>query len=108
PDYRDGEQKRDFMWVGDTVRMMLWFMDHPEVNGLFNCGTGNARTWLDLAHAIFAALGREPVINWIDLPPVLRGKYQYFTEANLKKRRAAGYDEAFTSLEDGIRQYVEW
>lgn len=108
PDYADGEQKRDFVWVGDAVAMMLWFLDHPEVNGLFNCGTGRAQTWLELARAIFAAMGREERINWVPLPEALRGKYQYFTEADLTKLRTAGYRESFTPLAEGIRQYVQW
>lgn len=108
PDYADGMQKRDFVFVGDAVGMILWFLDRPDRNGLYNCGTGTARTWLDLAHAVFAAMGRDGRINWIDLPPHLSGKYQYFTEADLTRLRAVGYDRAFTPLEDGVRQYASW
>ncbi len=107
-DYADGMQKRDFVYVGDAVEMILHFVEHPWANGLFNCGTGRARTWLDLAHAVFAAMGREPRINWIDLPAHLAGKYQYFTEADLARVRGAGYAREFTALEDGVRRYVEW
>lgn len=108
PDYRDGEQKRDFVYVKDAVDVMLFFHDNPARCGLFNCGTGRAQTWLDLAHAIFAAVGREPAINWIDMPPELAGKYQYFTEASVEKLRAAGYGRPFTPLRESVADYVEW
>lgn len=106
PEYRDGEQVRDFIFVKDAVDVTLFFMDHPEVSGLFNCGTGQARTWLDLVRGVFAAMDRDPDIHFIDMPETLRGKYQYHTEADVKKLRAAGYDRPFTSLEDGIREYI--
>ncbi len=105
-DYPDGGQKRDFIFVDDCVQAMLWLLDHPEVNGLFNLGTGAARTWVDLATSLFAALGREPHIEFIDMPESLRAKYQYFTEAGMDRLRAAGYDRPFTSLEDGVARYV--
>lgn len=108
PEYGSGESLRDFVFVGDAVKVMLFFWRHPEVNGLFNCGTGQARNWNDLAKAVFAAMGREANIVYKDMPETLRPKYQYFTEADLRKLRAAGYDEPFTSLEDGVSQYVEW
>lgn len=106
PDYADGEQRRDFIYVRDAVAVTLHFAEHRETSGLFNCGTGLSRTWLDLARAVYAAAGREPRISFIDMPELLRAKYQYFTEADLTKLRAAGYRQPFHSLEDGIRDYV--
>lgn len=107
PDYADGCQDRDFVYVKDAAAVTVWFGDHPEVNGIFNCGTGHARTWLDLANALFAALGKEPQIDFIDMPEKLRGKYQYHTEAEMAKLRAAGCDVPFRPLEDAVRDYVE-
>ncbi len=107
PEYCDGEQKRDFIYVKDVVDMTLHFATQRSGGGLFNCGTGLARTWMDLANALFAAMGRQPDIRFIPMPDVLRGKYQYFTQANMAKMRAAGYAKPFTSLEDGIRDYVQ-
>jgi len=106
PDYEDGKQDRDFVYVKDAVAVTLFFHDHPEVSGLFNCGTGRARTWYDLALAIFAAMGREPRIRFIDMPESIRDKYQYHTEADMTRLRAAGYTAPFTSIEDGVREYV--
>lgn len=108
PDYRDGEQKRDFVYVKDAVDVAMYFLEHREVSGLFNCGTGQARTWLDLANAVFAATGREPRINWVDMPAVLAGKYQYFTQADTRKLRAAGYTRPFTPLADSVADYVRF
>ena len=105
PDYPDGGQMRDFVWVGDCVDVMLWLYDHAAVSGLFNVGSGRARTWLDLAQAVFAAIDRAPDIRFIDMPESLRPKYQYFTEARMDRLRAAGYDKPFTSLEDGVARY---
>ncbi len=106
PDYEDGKQMRDFVYVKDAVDVVLHFLDHPATGGLYNCGTGRAQTWLDLAHAIFAAMNREPVIRWIDMPPALAGKYQYFTQADATKLRAAGYTRAFTPLVESVADYV--
>jgi len=106
-DYEDGGQLRDFVYVKDCVNVMLWLLDNDKVNGLFNVGTGKARSFKDLAEATFAAAKKEPKINYIDMPENLREKYQYFTEANMKKIRDAGYDQEFMSLEDGVRDYVE-
>lgn len=105
-DYEDGGQVRDFVWVEDAVRQTLWLAGRPDVSGVFNCGTGRARSWLDLARAVFAALEREPAIDFIDMPESLQAKYQYHTEADLRKLRAAGYDASFTELEDGVADYV--
>jgi len=106
PEFPDGGQVRDFVHVRDAVDVVLWLLDNPAVNGLFNCGTGEARSWNDLATAVFAALGREPRLDYIEMPDHLRGKYQYHTQADLAKLRRAGYDRPFTGLEDGVRDYV--
>ena len=107
PEYKDGEQVRDFVYVKDAVDVTLFCGENPKASGLFNCGTGQARSWNDLAKAVFAALGRKPKIEYIEMPVALRGKYQYFTQAEMGKLRAAGYTKAFTALEDGIREYVQ-
>lgn len=107
PDYEDGGQIRDFVYVKDCVSVMLWLYDNPDVSGLFNVGTGKGRTFEDLANSVFAALGLEPKLQFIDMPQQLQDKYQYFTEANMKKLREAGYDTPFTELEDGIKDYVQ-
>jgi ADP-L-glycero-D-manno-heptose 6-epimerase len=106
PDYADGEQMRDFIYVRDAVDVTLHFLEHPAVGGLFNCGSGRARTWKELAQATFRAMGLEPRIEYIDMPEVLRGKYQYFTQAPMAKLLQAGYTRPFTSLEDGVQDYV--
>ena len=106
PDYEDGTQERDFVYVKDAVKVTLFFHDHPEVSGLFNCGTGSTRTWLDLAHAVFAAMGREPNIEFVDMPDNLRDKYQYHTQADTLKLRDAGYNQPFTAIEDAVRDYI--
>jgi len=107
PDYRDGEQLRDFVFVKDAVDVTLWLAEQDAPSGLFNCGTGEARSWLDLTRAVFAALGREPQIDFIDMPETLRGKYQYYTCAEMDKLRAAGYTAPFTRLEDGVAATVQ-
>jgi ADP-L-glycero-D-manno-heptose 6-epimerase len=106
PEYRDGEQERDFVHVSDAVAVTLHFFDHPESCGLFNCGTGTARTWIDLANAVFAAAGLPPRIEFIEMPETIRDKYQYHTCADLSKLRAAGYAAPFLSIEEGVRRYV--
>jgi ADP-L-glycero-D-manno-heptose 6-epimerase len=106
PDYQDGGQLRDFVWVGDCVDVMLWLYDNPGVSGIFNVGTGKARSFKDLAEATFKAAGKAPKINYIDMPETLRPKYQYYTQADMSKLRAAGYSKPFTELEDGVGQYV--
>lgn len=102
----DGEQQRDFVWVDDCVRAVLWFCDRPGVQGLFNVGSGIERSFADLARAVFAALGREPVVEFFDMPEHLRANYQSWTRADLGKLRAAGYDGASTGLEAGVERYV--
>ena len=105
-DYPHGGQKRDFVYIKDCVDIMAWFLEHPEANGIFNIGTGTARTWNDLANAVFAAMGKDPVIEYIEMPETIRDKYQYFTQANMAKLAAAGCDVKMTSLEDGAADYV--
>jgi ADP-L-glycero-D-manno-heptose 6-epimerase len=106
PDYADGGQLRDFVYVKDCVEVMLWLLDNSPVSGLFNVGSGVARSWLDLANALFAASDRPPSIEFIDMPSQLVANYQYFTEARLDRLRAAGYQKPFTTLEAGIADYV--
>lgn len=107
PGYADGAQQRDFIYVKDVVDVTLHFVEQRHIGGLFNCGTGAARTWKDLVSATFRAMGKEPNIEFIDMPPTLRQKYQYFTQAQTAKLRSQGqYQAAFTSLEAGITDYV--
>jgi ADP-L-glycero-D-manno-heptose 6-epimerase len=106
PDIADGAQQRDFIWVGDVVDVLLWLYDTPTACGLFNLGTGQARSYLDLAYAVCAAAGMPAEVEFIDMPPALRDQYQNFTEAPMARLRAAGYTNPFTSLEDGIGRYV--
>ena len=106
PGIADGEQKRDFIWVGDVIDVLLWLMDQPHVSGLFNLGTGQARSYLDVAHAVCDAAGVPCQIEFIDMPEALRGQYQSFTEAAMGRLRAAGYTGRFTQLEDGVRRYI--
>ncbi len=107
PDYKDGGQLRDFVWVGDCANVMMWLLDKPKVNGLFNMGTGQARSFADMAGAVYKALGKEPQLDYRDMPEELRGKYQYFTQADMSKLRVAGYTAPFTPVEEGIRLYVQ-
>lgn len=107
--YADGGQLRDFICVDDCVSVILWLLEHRNVNGIFNLGTGKARSYLDLATAVFTALGRGPVIEYIDTPVEIRSRYQYFTEARMERLRNAGFLQEFTPLEDGVTSYVgEW
>ena len=106
PGYGDGEQLRDFVYVKDAVDATLFFEDHSQVSGLFNCGTGRARSWNDLMNALFAAMGRSPQIEYIDMPESLRNQYQYFTQADGAKLRSAGFDRPFTPLKEAVRDYV--
>jgi len=107
PDYNDGEQLRDFIYVKDAVDMTLFFLENQEASGIFNVGTGNARNWNDLAKATFGAIDIEPNIEYIDMPEHLQGKYQYFTQATMDKLPAAGYDKDTTTLEDAVADYVQ-
>jgi ADP-L-glycero-D-manno-heptose 6-epimerase len=105
-EYGDGEQVRDFIYVEDAVAMTLFFHDHPEINGLFNVGSGQARCWNDLAAALFGAMNREPVIEYIEMPDSIRDQYQYHTCAEMVKIRNAGYTHPTLSLEDAVNDYV--
>ncbi|MGB9747191.1 MAG: ADP-glyceromanno-heptose 6-epimerase [Bacteroidales bacterium] len=105
-DFKDGEQKRDFVYVRDVVRVLFYFMHHRKDSGIYNLGTGKARTFLDLARNVFRAMGKEEIIEFIDTPADIRDKYQYFTEADISKLRKAGYTDDFSSLEEGISEYV--
>jgi len=106
PDYADGHQMRDFVYVKDCVDVMMWLMDNPEVSGLFNLGTGRAQTWLELMGALYAAVGRELRIEWKDTPEEIRDRYQYFTQAEMGRLREAGYGRPFCSVEEGVADYV--
>lgn len=108
PSFQDGQQLRDFVYVKDVAKVILWLMEHKPESGLYNVGTGKARSFYDLADNTFKAMGLETNIEFIDTPLEIRDKYQYFTEANMGKLRAAGYDQPFTSLEDGVREYVSF
>lgn len=106
PAYPDGGQLRDFIYVNDVVDVMMWLLDTPSVSGLYNVGTGKARSFADLAGAVYRALGKAPNIRFKDMPVELRDKYQYFTQADMSRLRAAGYDKPFTELEEGVGDYV--
>ncbi|MHC4681721.1 MAG: ADP-glyceromanno-heptose 6-epimerase [Planctomycetota bacterium] len=107
PEFKDGEQLRDFIYVRDAVEMTLFFLEHPQLSGLFNIGTGEARTWNDLVIAVFVGMGRKPSIEYIDMPASVRNQYQYFTRADMSKLRKAGYTKPTMSLEDAIRDCVQ-
>jgi ADP-L-glycero-D-manno-heptose 6-epimerase len=107
PRYADGEQMRDFVYVKDAVAVTLSFLENRGTGGLFNCGTGKARTWKDLVTAVFRAMNLPVNIEYVDMPEVLRSKYQYFTEAKISKLRAAGYTAPFHTLEDAVTDYVD-
>ncbi len=106
PDFKDGEQLRDFVYVKDVANVIIFLMNKRPASGLYNLGTGKARTFVDLAKATFEAVDKQPVIEFIDTPADIRDKYQYFTQANMDKLIAAGYDTPFTSLENGVDDYV--
>jgi ADP-L-glycero-D-manno-heptose 6-epimerase len=106
PGIADGEQKRDFIYVDDAVAVVRWLLATPQVSGLFNVGTGTARSFRDLIGAMFAALGRQPAIEYIDMPAAIRDSYQYFTQAETGNLRRAGYNAAFTPLEAAVKHYV--
>lgn len=105
--YKDGKQKRDFIYIKDAVDMTLYFLENRDKNGLYNVGTGKARTWVDLVKAIFKSMDMEPNIEFIEMPEELRGKYQYFTQAKINKIKKAGYKNKITSLEDSVDDYVK-
>jgi ADP-L-glycero-D-manno-heptose 6-epimerase len=102
----DGDQRRDFIYVDDAVAVVRWLLGTPSVSGIFNVGTGSARSFRDLILALFRALGREPNIEYVDMPEAIRGQYQYFTEAKVENLRRAGYNAGFTPLEDAVTRYA--
>jgi len=106
PDYPDGGQKRDFVWVGDCVDVALWLSETSGSQGIYNVGAGKARAFEDLAKAVFSAMNRDTQIEFVDTPEAIRDRYQYFTEADMTRLRKAGYDRAPTALEDGVATYV--
>ena len=107
PDYRDGEQLRDFVYVRDCTKIMVWMLENPSVAGLCNVESGTPRSFNDLAAATFSALDRQPVINYVPMPDTLQNKYQYYTCADITKLRLAGFSETLTSIEQGIKEYVQ-
>ena len=107
PNYPDGGQLRDFVYVDDVVNIIEWLLQTPDVSGVFNAGSGQARSFADLARATFAAAGKEPSIAYIDMPEVIRDRYQYFTEASMDRIRAVGFGGQSTPLEEGVRRYVQ-
>jgi len=107
PEYENGKQLRDFIYVKDVVDVMVWFMNHQQHSDIYNLGTGKARTFLDLATSTFQAMNLEPNIEFIDIPEDIRDWYQYFTEAKMEKLRGIGYAKPFRSLEEGITEYVQ-
>jgi ADP-L-glycero-D-manno-heptose 6-epimerase len=106
PGIADGDQRRDFIYVDDAVAVTRWLMDTPAVNGIFNVGTGKARSFRDMIVAMFKAMGRAPNIEYIDMPEAIRSQYQYFTQAQMENLRRAGYNSDFTLLEDAVTNYV--
>jgi ADP-L-glycero-D-manno-heptose 6-epimerase len=106
PEYKDGEQKRDFVYVKDAIEVMYYFFTNPAKTGIFNLGTGQASSWNDLARALFVALGRELRIEYVDMPGYIRPQYQYFTQAKLDKLRNSGCGCRFHSLEEAVRDYA--
>jgi ADP-L-glycero-D-manno-heptose 6-epimerase len=106
-EYADGEQVRDFIYIKDAVDITLFFLDNPKIAGLYNIGAGSARSWNDLVKAVFAAMGKKPNIEYIEMPESIRNQYQYYTCANITKLRNAGYKKQITSLEDAIKDYVQ-
>ena len=106
PDFENGGQLRDFVYVKDCAEVVAWLLENPGANGVFNVGSGKARSFKDLVGAVFAAMGLAPKIEYMDMPETIRDTYQYFTEAPMGRLRAAGYGKAFIPLEDGVRDYV--
>ena len=104
--FKDGGQLRDFIWVGDCVDIILWFLEHDGKSGLFNCGTGNPRSFLDLVETVYKTLEKKPLVNFIDTPESIKKNYQYYTKAEMQRLRDSGYNNPMTTLEDGIANYL--
>ena len=107
-DYKDGEQKRDFVYIKDAVEMVWYFIEHREKKGIFNVGTGKARSWNDLAKAMFSAAGKAPQIEYIEMPETLRDKYQYFTQADISKLQESGCAHKCMELEESVKDYASY
>ncbi|HRP60571.1 MAG TPA: NAD-dependent epimerase/dehydratase family protein, partial [Vicingus sp.] len=107
PNYKNGEQLRDFVYVKDVVNVCLFLLEHRKNSGLYNLGSGNARTFLDLVKNTFKAMEKEPNISFVPTPEDIRDKYQYFTEANMQKLKSIGYNKPFHTLEEGVEDYVK-
>ncbi len=107
PEFKDGEQKRDFIYIKDAVEIVIYLLKNERAHGIFNVGTGKARSWLDLANAVFNALGLEPDIEFIEMPDWLRTRYQYFTQANISRLRRLGYPGQFYTFENAVREYIK-
>jgi ADP-L-glycero-D-manno-heptose 6-epimerase len=107
PDYKDGEQLRDFVYVKDVVEVCYFLLHHRKNSGIYNLGSGKARTFLDLVKNTFAGVNKDPQIDFVDTPADIRDKYQYFTEANMSKMRSIGYSKPFHTLEEGVKDYVQ-
>src|SRR5262249_26006240 len=107
PRYKDGEFSRDFIYVMDAADVVMWALEHSRLHGIFNLGTGKARSWNDLANALFAAMNKPSNIIYIDMPENVRKQYQYYTEADMSKLRTAGYTKPFRELEDSVRDYAQ-
>ena len=107
PDYANGEQKRDFVFVGDCVAVIMWLIDNPTTSGVYNVGTGKASSFADVARALFSAVGRPAKIAYVEMPEEMRVRYQYFTQARTDRLRDAGFAQPFTTIEQGVRLYVE-
>lgn len=107
-EYAHGDQKRDFIYIKNAVDIVMFFFEHSEINGIYNVGTGKARTWNDLAIALFKAVGKKPGIEYIEMPDAIRSRYQYFTQADITKLRTAGYKRSFITLEESITDYVPY
>ena len=108
PSYKDGEQKRDFVYVKDALDVMIFLMQNPKINGIFNLGTGKASTWNELANALFKTLSKKPYIEYIEMPEILKPRYQYFTQAHMDKLRSVGYTKAFANLEQSVVDYCQY
>lgn len=108
PDYKDGEQMRDFIYVKDAVDVVIYFLENPQINGIFNLGTGQAQTWNALVGSLFNSIGKKPNIEYIDMPEHLKTRYQYFTQADMTKLRNVGYSQPFLSLDQAVKDYVRY
>jgi len=107
PNYPDGSQQRDFTYVSDCVQVLLWLLKNPKINGIYNCGTGTARSFAELAQALFSALGKTPNVKYVDMPNHVEGQYQYHTQAVMDRLRKVGYAQPFASLEQGVTDYIQ-